>query len=150
MPHYPIGDPQYVPQTAGSPDLAGNVEKAVNGEYEAIHYYEKLAELAGNEQDRRRILRIRADEIRHYRQFSHLYVRLTGKQPRVAQPKLPAHFLEGVKDSIVDELEAAEFYQNIAASTNDPQIAALFSRAAADELRHAVWFEYIWLKSSLH
>ncbi|MDF2720989.1 MAG: YhjR [Paenibacillus sp.] len=55
--------------------------KAINGEYGAILCYEQLAKMAPNEEERKQILEIRNDEIKHFHAFSHLYTALTGKQP---------------------------------------------------------------------
>jgi rubrerythrin len=44
--------------------LIRNIEKAINGEYSAIHRYAKLANLAPDINERNQILEIRQDEIK--------------------------------------------------------------------------------------
>ena len=58
-----------------------DLTKALNGEYNAIRFYEQLAQLAPNEEVRNRILEIRKDEMRHYHGFSYIFTCLTGQQP---------------------------------------------------------------------
>jgi rubrerythrin len=130
----------------GQQPLIHNTAKAVNGEYRAIRYYTRLAELAPDAQTRRIILKIRSDEQRHFQQFSNLYRRLTGREPQLTEPALPETYREGVRSSITEELEDAEFYQMIARETTNSQAQVLFGRAAMDEMRHAIWFMYLAAK----
>jgi rubrerythrin len=126
--------------------LIKDIMKAINGEYHAIHYYTRLAELAPNLEDRQTILDIRQDEMEHYNWFTTLYTQLTGKKPQVTQGPLPSTFEEGIKFAIRDELETVHFYQETAFKTNDRRIRMLFMRASFEEQRHASWFQYMWMK----
>ena len=58
--------------------LIRSLEKAINGEYSAIQCYEKLAKMAPNQKERKQILEIREDEMKHFQVFSQLYINLTG------------------------------------------------------------------------
>ena len=89
-------------------DLVGNLLKAMQGEYNAIFFYEKLATLAPNEQMRKRILDIQADEIEHFKAFSYLYTHLTGMQytPQITEP-MPTTFPDGVVAAFNDEQDRA-------------------------------------------
>lgn len=127
------------PQTPVSPELIRNIERAINGEYQAIQYYRRLARLAPNEEARQTILSIRQDEIRHYNSFSRIYTQLTGRRPRVEQGTLPRTYREGLRVAIQDELEASRFYREISAMSNVPRITNRFFRASQDEFRHSVW-----------
>ena len=62
--------------------LISNIEKAINGEYSAIHCYTKLAELAPSKGVRKQILEIRQDEVKHFQQFVQIYGSLTGTSAR--------------------------------------------------------------------
>ncbi len=122
-----------------SPELIRNIERAINGEYQAIQYYRRLAELAPNQEARQTILSIRQDEIRHYNSFTRIYTQLTGSRPRVQQGSLPRTYREGLRQGIQDELEASRFYREISAMSNVPRITNRFFRASHDEFRHSVW-----------
>jgi rubrerythrin len=128
--------------------LISDIEKAINGEYSAINCYAKLANLTSNENERKQILEIRQDEIRHFQQFGQIYVSLTGKQP---QPKIteecPDVYLNGLEFALQDEQRTVDFYLEIADETTNQYIKEVFHRAAADEQNHAVWFLYYFLKA---
>lgn len=127
--------------------LIQDVEKAINGEYSAIHCYANLARMASNEVERNRILEIRKDEIRHLQQFEQIYTSLTGRKPH---PKVveqcPNTYLGGLEFALQDEQKTVDFYMEIADDAGNQQIKETFRRAAADEQNHAVWFLYYFTK----
>lgn len=125
-----------------------DLERAINGEYSAINCYTKLANLASKEKERNQILEIRQDEIKHFQQFSQIYLSLAGKQPH---PKIleecPNVYVNGLEFALQDEQRTVDFYLKISDKTTDPYMKEVFRRAAADEQNHAVWFLYYFLKS---
>ncbi|WP_042462617.1 ferritin family protein [Neobacillus dielmonensis] len=125
-----------------------DIEQAINGEYSAIDCYAKLANLAGNKQEREQILEIRQDEIKHYHHFVQIYQNLTGRQP---QPKIiedcPNTYLAGLEFALQDEQKTVDFYLDISDKSTDPYIKEAFQRAAKDEQSHAVWFLYYYVKA---
>lgn len=127
--------------------LIKDIAKAINGQYSAISCYKQLAKLAPTEEERKRILEIRQDEIRHYHAFSDIYTRLTGQTatPSPIEP-CPTNYKEGLKFAIQDEQETVDFYLDIADQAKDKYIQHAFRRAAADEQNHAVWFLYFYTK----
>ncbi|WP_312469727.1 ferritin-like domain-containing protein [Neobacillus sp.] len=128
--------------------LINDIEKAINGEYSAINCYAKIAKLARRENERKRILEIHQDEIKHFQQFGQIYTSLTGRQP---QPKItercPDVYLDGLEFALKDEQKTVDFYLEIADSATDAYIKETFRRAAADEQNHAVWFLYFFSKA---
>ncbi|HET7579651.1 MAG TPA: ferritin-like domain-containing protein [Bacillales bacterium] len=128
-------------------NLIQNVEKAINGQYSAIQCYSQLAESAPSEEQKKRILEIRQDEVRHYHTFSGIYTNLTGHQPA---PKItescPKDYVRGLKFAVEDEQKTVDFYREIADKTQDPYIQSAFRRAAEDEQNHAVWFLYFYTR----
>ncbi|CAH2714149.1 hypothetical protein BACCIP111895_01303 [Neobacillus rhizosphaerae] len=128
--------------------LINDIEKAINGEYSAINCYAKIAKLARRENERKQILEIRQDEIKHFQQFGQIYTSLTGSQP---QPKIteqcPDVYLDGLEFALKDEQKTVDFYLEIADSATDAYIKETFRRAAADEQNHAVWFLYYFSKA---
>ncbi|MBY3621821.1 ferritin-like domain-containing protein [Acinetobacter sp. CUI P1] len=85
--------------------LIPDISKAIIGEAHANWFYEKLAELAPNEQTRQTILRIQRDEAKHYRWFTMILSRLGGQPPQITAGKMPRTFQEGVRTAIQDELK---------------------------------------------
>jgi rubrerythrin len=121
--------------------LADDIEKAIQLEAQAYMFYEKLATLAENERDRAVILGIQNDEARHYHWFTMILRRMGGVIPNIVAGDLPEDFEEGVRIAIMNELEAAEFYQSIAYRATDHHIDMHFMHASHDEQRHALLFE---------
>lgn len=133
---YPIHSPL-------SPPLYNDLIKAITGEYEAIHIYKQLAEMATSQAIKDQILEIRQDEIRHFETFSQIFTMLTHTNPRLPTTiSYPKSFQEGVKEAFKDEQETTDFYYQISRTYHDPMIKQAFSQAAADEQNHAVWFLY--------
>ena len=134
---------QYVTHPSANDQLIRDVMKAVNGEFNAIRVYEHLAQLAPNEEVRKRILEIRRDEMRHYQGYVNTYMYLTGQQPspKMTEP-LPKNFKSGVLAAFKDEQETVEFYNRVAKETTIPFISHQFRSDASDEQTHAVWFLY--------
>jgi rubrerythrin len=125
------------------------VERAINDELHAIHFYAKLMELAENAADRQRISQIRQDEIRHYHQIYRYYMSLTGRHPQLNPGEVPETFKEGVRKAIADELEAVAHYQNLMNQTTDPRARQMWMRIGQDEQRHAMWLMWISGKSQV-
>ncbi|OKL35473.1 hypothetical protein BLL40_15325 [Domibacillus mangrovi] len=123
--------------------LLNDVSKAIIGEVHAYNFYQKLAELATNAQDRQVILKIQQDEAKHYHWFTMILRRMGGQQPQIPAGELPKEFKEGVKTAIRNELEAAAFYQDIASRATTHHTQMHFMHASHDEQRHASWFQYM-------
>ena len=128
--------------------LIRKLEKAINGEYSAIQCYEKIAKRAPNETERKQILEIREDEIKHFQVFSQLYINLTGNQPNPkVMEECPNSYKAGLEFAIQDEQETVDFYLETADGATDRSVRKAFRRAAADEQNHAVWFLYYFVKN---
>ncbi|WP_050614148.1 ferritin-like domain-containing protein [Bacillus testis] len=127
--------------------LIADLEKAINGEYSAIQCYARLAQMAANEQQRRQIMEIREDEIKHFQLFSQFYTQLTGNQPQpVMSEECAKQYMEGLEAAIKDEQETVDFYLSVSDEATNGQIKEAFRRVAADEQNHAVWFLYFFTK----
>lgn len=115
----------------------------MDGEHEAICFYEMLAHMAPNASIKKQILEIRKDEMRHYQTFEHIYLCLTGCHyyPQ-SQATCPNSFLHGVDKAFHDEQKTVDFYHTVARKVQEPWISCAFSEAASDEQNHAVWFLY--------
>lgn len=124
--------------------LNSKILKAINDENTAVHCYAEIAKMAPSQREREVIEEIRRDEIRHFHDFSTIYVQLTGSQPQIA--KLPAcanQYLQAIDEAFIDEQMTVDFYHSIANETTNPGVRSSFRRAAEDEQNHAVWFLYL-------
>lgn len=135
---------------SGSPDdgrfpkVFKEILKAIKAEAEATDFYQRLSRFAPNQKHRDDIMHALEDERIHLRQFTNLYVRLTGCQP-VYKPerKMFQTYIEGLKMAYRDELEAYEHYRNIYLLTRNPMIRDVFFRGFTDEIEHAVRFGFL-------
>ncbi len=129
-------------RTEADTQLIADIAKAINGESNAIVCYEKLAGLAPNEEERRRILEIRQEEMGHVQTFKQIYTSLTGTQATVQLGECPNEYRKGLDSSFHDEQNTVDFYLKVSDEAQQPFIKETFRRAAADEQNHAVWFLY--------
>ena len=112
-----------------------------------MHCYAEMARMARSQREREVIEEIRQDEMKHFRDFSNIYVQLTGSQPQLAQlPACPTQYLQAIDEAFVDEQMTVDFYHSIANETLNPRVRSAFRRAAEDEQNHAVWFLYLMNK----
>jgi len=134
----------YRPSTNPDAALAGDLIKAINGEFSAVTCYEQLARLAPSEGAKKRILEIRDDEVRHLRFFQQAYRHLTGQTHTPVQTEAcPREYREGVNSSYIDEQETVDFYLKMSDRAQDPALKDTLRRIAMDEQNHAVWFLYL-------
>jgi rubrerythrin len=140
QPYFNPGEYEYRQQR----QLLKDIAKALNDEFQAIHYYTRLAELAPNKQTRQAILGVRQDEIKHFHWFSKGYLDVSGKYPPITLGvTLPSSYKRGVRDSIKDEQETVPFYQRLSSQIADKQLKERFLKAAEDEHRHAQIFSQL-------
>lgn len=128
---------------SGDTALIPDISKAIVGEAQAYQYYDRLAQLAPNEQDRQTIRKIQRDEARHYHMFTMILRQLGGQMPHIPGTQLPVTYREGLLHSVRDELETSAFYQEVASRASDHRIEMQFMHASHDEQRHAAWFQYM-------
>jgi rubrerythrin len=123
--------------------LINDITKAIISEAQDYYFYERLAQLATNEQDRQIIYRIQLNEQKHYRWFRPILRRLGGDHPQIPEIELPKTFEEGLKTAIYEELQESYFYMYIASRANHNYIIQHFTNASIDERRHASWLQYM-------
>ncbi|RFU62897.1 ferritin-like domain-containing protein [Peribacillus glennii] len=131
-------------------DLITNIAKAIDGEFNAIQCYNKLLKMVPTTKEKNVISEIIKDENDHLGKFTQIYFKLTGRQPDVAKSNdCPKRLKDIFEFSFEDEQESVDFYLDIANATDDENIREVFTRAAADEQNHAIWFLYFLTKTRL-
>ncbi|RFU67615.1 ferritin-like domain-containing protein [Bacillus sp. V59.32b] len=131
-------------------NLAGDVLKAINGEFNAIQCYNKLLKIVSTEKEKEVIREIIIDENNHLEKFTQIYYNLAGRQPEITRNKdCPKGIKEIFEFAFEDEQETTDFYLDIADQSEDVRISEVFTRASADEQNHAVWFLYFLTKPRL-
>ena len=129
--------------SAGDLLLIPDIQTAVILEVQAFNYYRRLIVLALNEQQRQIIASIQRDEMMHYHWFTMMLRMLGAQQPLIPPGELPMQFIEGVREAVRLEYEAATFYQTIANRATAPFIRMHTFRAIYDEQRHAALLQNI-------
>lgn len=130
-------------------DLSQKLIKAMTGEQNARRYYETLTTMTRSEEDKRLISKFIQDEKKHFNNFYRLYIAFTGHQPMlppVKQPKIPS-YIEGIKQSIMDETDTYEFYRDVYLSSFNPMVRQNFFEAFTDENEHAIRLNYLYTKN---
>ncbi|MDR0136138.1 ferritin-like domain-containing protein [Metabacillus idriensis] len=124
------------------------IAKALAGEYNAIQCYEQMANMAKNEEEKKQIMEIRKDEIKHYQTFAAIYQSLSGMQYNPKQTEeCPEDYYAALTAAFKDEQETVDFYLDIAENASSTYIRKQFKRASADEQNHAVWFLYYLMQN---
>ncbi|UCD62637.1 MAG: ferritin family protein [Candidatus Zixiibacteriota bacterium] len=151
--------------------IAEILKLAIKGEEDGCRYYGLLAEKATNEDARRKLLRLRDDELRHRKTLTGMYAEHVGGEigelPAKGITPLAEVFSEGNLDrrktemefinlAIEAELAATRFYQRQHEAVDDPGFRSIFEQLADEEHRHYellqaekealsgnyYWFEY--------
>lgn len=141
---------QYYLPSAPDTHLLNDIKKAINAEYSAVACYQKLAEMAPNKDEKKKILEIQTDEKRHLDAFSRIYTYLTGRQPSYQIiEECPDNYRAAIEFAFKDEQETVDFYLDISDKAKDFTIKDRFRRAASDEQNHAVWFLWFIFSKNL-
>ncbi|MCX8132326.1 MAG: ferritin-like domain-containing protein [Clostridia bacterium] len=123
--------------------LINDIQTAVILEVQAFNYYQRLMAMTANEQQRQIIASIQRDEMRHYHWFAMMLRMMGAQQPLIPPGELPVNFVEGVREAIRLELEAAVYYQTILNRATAHFIRMHTQRAIYDEQRHAALLQSI-------
>lgn len=124
--------------------LIGAILAGIKGEATAIDFYSRLVDEAPNEKHKADILHALEDEKIHLKQFTEIYITLTGNQPayKIKKVKFDSYY-EGLQKAYEDELEAYEEYRDNYLLTQNPPVRDVFLRAFTDEIEHATRFGYL-------
>lgn len=66
--------------------------------------------------------------------------------PPLTPPTFP-NYLAGVEPTILDELDAYEFYRDIYLASSDHMVRNIFFKALTDENEHAAHLNYLFTKN---
>lgn len=123
--------------------LIEDITKAIIEEVHGYYKYEKLIELSANAMEKQVISDIAQDEAKHYHWLSSILDQLGAPEPQYTEGELPSDFVEGIRSSIEDELQASKTYAELEMQATDPNIAMYLRHASQDEQRHATWLLYL-------
>ncbi|WP_226677658.1 cupin domain-containing protein [Mesobacillus jeotgali] len=141
--------PYYVNSSAYSPRSSQNSHQQVleallagiKGEASAVDFYSRLAESAPNQRHKKAIMKALEDKQVHLKQFTDLFVTLTGQTPQyqIEQVEFKS-YQEGLQKAYEAEVEDYHEYRNSYLLTQYLPLGNVFFRAFADEIEHATRF----------
>lgn len=146
--------PYYVDSSAYSPNVMarsshnshqqvlGALLAGIKGEASAVDFYSRLAKSAPNRRHKKAIQQALEDKQIHLRQFTDLFVTLTGHNPQYHFDQVDFQsYREGLQKAYETEVEDYHAYRNSYLLTQNLPVGNVFFRAFADELEHAIRLE---------
>lgn len=119
--------------------------EAVYAEKEAIALLNQLTVLAPSHKEHNQLTIMKQEESRHLHQFTNAYYELTSHYPVVNDKgNCSILYRQGIQQLIEAKQNNVSFYLDGGDWLNeqDPILAQVFRRAAADEQQHAIWLVY--------
>ena len=121
------------------------LKQAIENEYRDYYFYKSMLTLTEDPYWQSFIKHAMDDEKSHYEMFQQLYYMLTGQfvqNPEKSQP--PTDLKQAAKESLVEELEATEFYKEMLLTIPIPQAYNPVFIAMHDEMEHAIRFSTMY------
>ncbi|WP_181350246.1 cupin domain-containing protein [Thalassobacillus sp. CUG 92003] len=116
----------------------------VKEEAETIDFYNRLADAAPHSMHKQTILHILEDENRHLKQFTDLYIKLTGSDPEYTIEQIPfSTYREGVEKAYRIELEGCDVIRNHYLIPHLSLYRDFFLQTWHDEFSHVKRFEVL-------
>ncbi|WP_353050055.1 cupin domain-containing protein [Bacillus sp. ISL-39] len=113
----------------------------IKGEASAVDFYGRLAEFAPNQRHKKAIQQALEDKQVHLKQFTDLFVTLTGQSPQYQIEQVDFRsYQEGLQKAYEAEVEDYHEYRNSYLLTQYLPVGNVFFRAFADEIEHATRF----------
>lgn len=117
---------------------------SVKGESAAIDFYSRLANIAPNQEHRNEILHAVEDKKSHLKQFTDMYITLTGNQPMYEVDDVTFNsYREGLQKAYEIEVENYEAYRKIYLRTQYSPFWDVFWRACNEKVEHAKRFGFL-------
>ncbi|ESU30996.1 cupin [Bacillus sp. 17376] len=141
--------PYYVDSSSYSPRTSQNSHQQVleallagiKGEASAVDFYSRLAQSAPNQRHKKAIQQALEDKYVHLKQFTDLFVTLTGQTPQYQIEQVNFRsYQEGLQKAYEAEVEDYHEYRNSYLLTQYLPVGNVFFRAFADEIEHATRF----------
>lgn len=118
--------------------------EGVKREASAIELYRQLANAAPNQKHRQDILHALEGKKAYLKQFTNLYIHLTGTQPVYQVDKIPFHsYRDGLQKAYEAEIEGYEEYQKNYLLIQHPQVQHVFLWALTGEQENVARFGFL-------
>jgi len=121
------------------------LKKAIEEEYRAFYFYKYMLKLTDDPYWKSFIKHAMEDEKSHYEMFQQLHYMLTGQfVQNPEKPKPATNLKQAAKDSLVEELEATEFYKEMLLTIPIPEAYNPLFIAMHDQMEHAIRFSTMY------
>lgn len=125
----------------------GMLIRIIQNKVDIIAYYERLLQLAVDEQNIDILRGIISDETTHRGLFINLYRDLFGGEPETHNNAQNIDsFIDGVKFAVMSELNNYNIYGNIFFTDGNAEVRNAFLRGLFDENSHSAKFNFIYSK----
>lgn len=125
------------------------IKDYIADENEDAMFYDKLINLAPNEEQKKIIANIRDDEKIHVKIFRKIFTELTGvvlpitNQTMKTGENTNITYMEGLKTALFGELDAIKKYRETMAYMPNKELYDMLMYVLTDEIRHADKYNYL-------
>lgn len=124
--------------------------EALSDEASDRNFYQCLAKMAPDCEQREIITSIRDDEIKHFKMFRMIYQEITCAQPMPGQEQEfeePENYCAGIQKALFGELGAVELYRKIMFGLCSQRHRDMLFEIITDEIKHSGKFNFLYSKN---
>lgn len=124
------------------------IREAIKDEIKDGKYYDELANKVENENDKKALHKIHADEVKHSKMLKEIYHMLTGEYPDISveAPTVGCDLPQIFSERLYEELDAVEFYRKLMFVFLNLEIRDMLFEILTDEQAHAQIMNYLFSK----
>lgn len=138
----PMYQPVYMPRSQHAQPILDAIISGIKREASAIDLYDRLAQVAPNDEHKKDILQALEVKKFHLNEFTNLYSNLTGSQPMYETEQVAFQdYRNGLEKAQQAGVEGYEGYQKISSLIPYPLAQNVFLHASATEMENAARFE---------
>ena len=125
--------------------------EAIKDEIRDAHFYDSIAEMLSDEDDRKIFHKMHHDEDKHRKIFMEIYEILTGETPSpeelmTDEKEISENMTQNFSNAIFDELSSVEFYRKLYFAFLNQEIRDSLFEVITDEQSHAQILNYMYSK----
>ena len=125
------------------------MEEAIKDEIMDSRYYLMLAQNMTDEEGRKIIIDMEADEEKHRHLLESIYSAMTGENPPdfdLPEIELPSDLTEAISEKIFDETDSLDFYTRLLSNLTENDLRDILIEIIADESIHTGLLNYLFSK----
>ena len=125
------------------------IEEAIKDEIMDAQYYLMLSDAMADENDRKIIIDIAADEEKHRHLLESMYSAMTGENPAEFIPPemtLPSSAAEAISEKLFDETASLDFYTRLLSNLTENDLRDILIEIITDESIHIGLLNYLFAK----